>query len=66
MGTRTNGNKKVLVDGVAHRVLNALSGGPGCIPHTYEFSGGYVYEIAGIWYLQLPGQFKRPVTVVVL
>jgi hypothetical protein len=52
------------VNGRTVAVLNTLSCGPGCQPHTYELSGGsYVYEIAGSWWLQERGQSKREVTV---
>lgn len=58
------GTMTILVDGAPRRVLNAFSSGPGCTPHTYDLIGReYVYEIAGEWKLQRPGQF--PVVVVV-
>lgn len=45
------------VNGRAVKVLNTLSVGPGCAPHTYELAGGsYVHEIAGQWFLQVRGQ----------
>ena len=45
----------VMVDGKPWRVLDALSCGPGCVPHTYELAGGaYVFEVAGVWQLVLP------------
>jgi hypothetical protein len=54
----------VTVNGQAVAVVNTLSCGPGCTPHTYELRGGsYVYEIAGIWWLQMGGQSKRQVEV---
>jgi len=52
------------VDGRPVEVLNTLSCGPNCTPHTYELNGGsYVYEIAGEWWLQQRGQGKRRVEV---
>ena len=51
-----------LVDGVSRRVLNTLSCGPDASPHTFILRGNeYIYEVAGVWYLQQPGQF--PVVV---
>jgi hypothetical protein len=45
-------------------VLNTLSVGPNCQPHTYELKGGsYVYEVAGQWFLQERGQLRRVVEV---
>jgi hypothetical protein len=52
------------VNGVERTVTNTLSCGPGCEPHTYELTrGAYVYRIAGEWWLQERGQFKRRVEV---
>ncbi len=43
-------------------VVNTLSSGPGCTPHTYELAGGaYVYQVAGQWFLQERGQVRREV-----
>jgi hypothetical protein len=54
----------ITVNGRTEKVLNTLSSGPGQPVHTYELRGGsYVYEIAGIWWLQEAGQFKRRVEV---
>jgi hypothetical protein len=55
---------EINVNGRPVVVLNTLSCGPGCAPHTYALKGGsYVYEIAGQWFLQERGQFKRKVEV---
>ena len=54
---------KIKVNGLNKKVTDALSSGPGSKIHTYKFIGGYVYEIAGQWFLQLPGQYKTPVNV---
>lgn len=54
----------ISINGRTVAVLNTLSSGPGCQPHTYELKGGsYVYEIAGEWFLQVRGQSKRRVEV---
>ena len=54
----------ITVCGLERKVFNALSCGPGCVPHTYELGGGaYVYRIADDWWLQERGQFKRKVEV---
>jgi hypothetical protein len=56
--------KSINVNGRETLVLNSLSSGPNCAPHTYELKGGsYVYEIAGAWWLQERGQFARRVEV---
>jgi hypothetical protein len=56
--------KSINVNGRTEVVLNTLSVGPGEQPHTYELKGGsYVYEVAGQWFLQARGQFKRAVQV---
>lgn len=56
-------SKTIKVNGTMHTVLNTFSCGPEQEPHTYCFSGGYVYEIGGVWLLQLPGQHPRYVSV---
>lgn len=55
--------RTIKVDGRDREVFDALSCGPGCVPHTYEIRGGYVEKIAGVWWMQEPGQFKRQVEV---
>jgi hypothetical protein len=56
--------KSININGRETVVLNSLSCGPGCTPHTYELKGGsYVYQIAGEWFLQVRGQDKRKVEV---
>lgn len=56
--------KSININGRETVVLNTLSCGPGCEPHTYELNGGsYVYRIADEWFLQVRGQFKRRVEV---
>lgn len=54
----------ITVNGVPHRVVNAYSCGRGCTPHTYDLTttngptgicANYVYEIAGRWFRQTPG-----------
>lgn len=54
----------IAINGRPVQVLNSLSCGPNCTPHTFELAGGaYVYEVAGAWWLQERGQFKREVAV---
>lgn len=56
--------KSIHINGRAAVVLNALSCGPGCTPHTYELKGGsYVYQIAGQWWLQERRATARKVAV---
>jgi hypothetical protein len=56
--------KSININGRPVVVLNTLSCGPGCEPDTYNLKGGsYVYRIAGEWWLQVRGQFKRRVIV---
>ena len=58
------GNMTILVDGIVRRVVGIGSSGPGCMPHTYELAGrDYIYEVAGEWKLQRPGQFPAVVEV---
>lgn len=55
----------IQVNGVSRKVTNRLSSGPGNPVHTYELTRGcYVYEVAGKWFLQEPGNFAIPCTVV--
>lgn len=56
--------QSITINGRPVPVLNTLSSGPNGQRHTYILSGGsYVYEIAGEWWLQERGQFKRRVEV---
>jgi hypothetical protein len=56
--------KTIKINGRDEKVTNTLSCGPGEAPHTYELTRGrYVYRIADVWYLQIPGQFKILVSV---
>ena len=55
---------EINVNGKPVAVVNTLSCGLGCGPHTFELKGGsYVYEIAGQWWLQERGREKRRVEV---
>ena len=57
-------DRVILVDGSPRRVLNQLSSGLGCEPHTFELSDeAYVYRIGNTWKLQERGHFARPVVV---
>lgn len=55
--------KTIRINGATHQVLNSLSSGPGLQAHTFEFCGGYVYDTAGTWRLQRPGEVAQVVTV---
>lgn len=56
----------VIVNGQSMPVTNYYSSGPGAPAHEYELGAGrYLFEIAGQWYLQEPGQVKRAVGSVV-
>lgn len=61
--TKTKTNQTILVNGEPREVLNTGSVGTGCAPHTYELAGCYVYETAGVWWMQLPGRAVYKVTV---
>lgn len=55
---------EINVNGRPVVVLNTVSCGPNCTPHTYELKGGsYVYEVAGEWWLQQRGKIKYKVEV---
>ncbi len=56
--------KTIQVDGQSVKVLNSYSCGPGQVAHTYDIPGGYVYNIAGKWTMQIRGIDARTVTVV--
>jgi hypothetical protein len=56
-------NTTIKVNGQAVKVINSYSAGPGCVAREYDIQGGYVYEVAGAWKLQRPGQFAVEVTV---
>jgi len=56
--------KAIAINGRTEAVMNTLSVGPGAAAHTYELAGRrYVYEVAGQWFLQEPGQLRRVVEV---
>jgi hypothetical protein len=51
---------------MAQRITARLSSGPGCPSHTLVLTGGdYLYEIAGQWWFQQPGQLKQAVSIAV-